>query len=106
MLFRSAAFDIHALAGNISANGNVSANGFLNGANANVTGEVAAGSVLTNNLKGKSGYMSRVRSYTGVFQAQSGRKLVFCIMVNNSFAPNKRIKACIEQFLLHQYSIH
>ena len=66
----------------------------------------AAGSVLTNNLKGKSGYMSRVRSYTGVFQAQSGRKLVFCIMVNNSFAPNKRIKACIEQFLLHQYSIH
>lgn len=51
----NAAFDINALAGNISANGNVSANGFLNSANANVTGEVLAGSVKTATIVAPSG---------------------------------------------------
>ena len=51
----NAAFDINALAGNMLANGNVTANGFLNGANANVTGQVQAGSVLTANITAPSG---------------------------------------------------
>lgn len=51
----NAAIDINALAGNISANGNVSANGFLNSANANVTGEVLAGSVKTATIVATTG---------------------------------------------------
>jgi len=51
----NAAVDIHALAGNVNANGNVSANGFLNSANANVTGEVLAGSVKTATIVATTG---------------------------------------------------
>jgi len=42
--------NIQSTAGNMLANGNVSANGFLNAANANVTGEANLGSVLTSNI--------------------------------------------------------
>jgi hypothetical protein len=47
--------DINSTAGNMLANGNVTANGTLNGANANVTGEVKAGSVLTANITAPTG---------------------------------------------------
>jgi hypothetical protein len=47
--------NIQTTAGNILANGNVTANGTLNGANANITGEVKAGSVLTANITAPSG---------------------------------------------------
>ena len=42
--------EINTTAGNVLSNGNVSANGFLNGANANVTGQAELGSVLTSNI--------------------------------------------------------
>ncbi len=42
--------EINTTAGNMLSNGNVTANGFLNGANANVTGQAELGSVLTANI--------------------------------------------------------
>lgn len=66
----------------------------------------AAHTALRNNLKGKSGYMSRVRSYAGIFNSKTNRKLVFCIIVNNSMAPSSRLKTAIEQFLVSQYLNH
>lgn len=65
-----------------------------------------AQTVLSENLKGKSGYMSRVRSYAGIFNSKQNRKLVFCIIINNSMAPSSKLKSAIEQFLISQYQIH
>jgi len=47
--------DIESTLGNIRANGNLIANGTVNGANANITGEVKAGSVLTANITAPTG---------------------------------------------------
>ena len=47
--------DIKSTTGNMLANGNVTANGFLNGANANVTGEALLGSVKTAIITAPSG---------------------------------------------------
>lgn len=46
---------INTTAGNMLSNGNITANGFLNSANANVTGEAVLGSVLTSNITAPSG---------------------------------------------------
>lgn len=46
---------INSTSGNILSNGNVTANGFVNAANANVTGEAKLGSVLTSNITATSG---------------------------------------------------
>ncbi len=42
--------EINTTAGNMLSNGNISANGFLNGANANITGQAELGIVLTANI--------------------------------------------------------
>ena len=40
------------------------------------------GSKLENNLRAKTGSMSRVRSLAGIFTNQSGRKIIFAIIIN------------------------
>lgn len=50
--------EINSTSGNILANGSVTANGFLNGANANVTGQAELGSVLTANITAPSGNLT------------------------------------------------
>jgi len=47
--------EINTTAGNILSNGNITANGFLNSANANVTGQATLGSVLTANITAPTG---------------------------------------------------
>lgn len=47
--------EIKTTAGNILSNGNVTANGFLNSANANVTGEATLGSVITDTITAPTG---------------------------------------------------
>lgn len=42
--------EINTTAGNMLSNGNITANGFINGANANITGEALLGSVKTGNI--------------------------------------------------------
>lgn len=50
--------EIKTTAGNVLSNGNVTANGFLNGANASVTGEATFGSVVTGTITAPTGNLT------------------------------------------------
>jgi D-alanyl-D-alanine carboxypeptidase/D-alanyl-D-alanine-endopeptidase (penicillin-binding protein 4) len=50
-------------------------------------------------MKAKSGSMTRVRSYAGYLTALSGKKLIFCIIVNNFPGPQQDIISDIEEIL-------
>jgi D-alanyl-D-alanine carboxypeptidase/D-alanyl-D-alanine-endopeptidase (penicillin-binding protein 4) len=43
-------------------------------------------------IQGKSGTMSRVKSYAGYAQTRSGKTLIFTIIVNNFEGPSAEIK--------------
>lgn len=55
--------------------------------------------VFDSNLRAKSGSMTRVRSYAGYFRSQSGKDMIFCIIVNNFEGTHNRIIAYIEDIL-------
>ena len=46
-------------------------------------GRLCKGTLAENNLRAKSGYMTRVRSYAGYVTNKKGRLLSFAIIVNN-----------------------
>jgi len=48
-------------------------------------------------LKAKSGSMTRVRSFAGFFTTISGKKMVFCIIINNYSGPSAKIISGIEE---------
>jgi D-alanyl-D-alanine carboxypeptidase/D-alanyl-D-alanine-endopeptidase (penicillin-binding protein 4) len=50
-------------------------------------------------MRAKSGSMTRVRSYAGYLTALSGKKFIFCIIVNNFFGPYQEIISHIEETL-------
>jgi serine-type D-Ala-D-Ala carboxypeptidase/endopeptidase (penicillin-binding protein 4) len=50
-------------------------------------------------MKAKSGSMTRVRSYAGYLTTLSGKKLIFCIIVNNFSGSHQEIISCIEEIL-------
>lgn len=52
------------------------------------------------NLRAKSGYMSRIRSYAGYVTTVSGRDLVFSVIVNNYTCSNQEVKEKIEMLLV------
>jgi D-alanyl-D-alanine carboxypeptidase/D-alanyl-D-alanine-endopeptidase (penicillin-binding protein 4) len=54
---------------------------------------------LANNLKGKSGNMSKVTAYTGIFTNKKGEKICFSIMVNNFDVSGSQVKSAIEKLL-------
>ena len=66
--------EINTTAGNMLSNGNITANGFLNSANANVTGEAQLGSVLTSNITATTGTItiSAAGSDQNIILAPSG----------------------------------
>ena len=45
--------------------------------------EICKGTAAEKNIRAKSGYMSRVRSYAGYVTTKSGKKLVFAMLANN-----------------------
>ena len=47
----------------------------------------------------KSGSVSKVRNYTGIFQGKSGHYYVFAIMVNHFKTSHKAVKKAIEKYL-------
>jgi D-alanyl-D-alanine carboxypeptidase/D-alanyl-D-alanine-endopeptidase (penicillin-binding protein 4) len=55
--------------------------------------------VFASALKAKSGSMTRVRGYAGYLTAQSGREMVFCILVNNFNGPSGTVVSYIEEIL-------
>ncbi|MFP5470776.1 MAG: D-alanyl-D-alanine carboxypeptidase/D-alanyl-D-alanine-endopeptidase [Bacteroidia bacterium] len=52
-----------------------------------------------NNLKAKSGSMTRVRTYAGYVKSKSGRNLAFVIMVNNYSNFSLEIRKDLEKFM-------
>jgi D-alanyl-D-alanine carboxypeptidase/D-alanyl-D-alanine-endopeptidase (penicillin-binding protein 4) len=50
-------------------------------------------------MRAKSGSMTRVRSYAGYLDADSGRELIFCIIVNNFSGPFQNVIYHIEEIL-------
>jgi serine-type D-Ala-D-Ala carboxypeptidase/endopeptidase (penicillin-binding protein 4) len=61
--------------------------------------------LFIDNLKAKSGSMTRVRSYSGYFRTKSGKELIFCIIINNFSGPpqiiNSGIEAIIKEIILN-----
>jgi D-alanyl-D-alanine carboxypeptidase/D-alanyl-D-alanine-endopeptidase (penicillin-binding protein 4) len=55
--------------------------------------------VFESRLKAKSGSMTRVRSYAGYITTQSGKELIFCIIVNNFSGTHQKIISHIEEIL-------
>lgn len=56
-------------------------------------------SFFTGRLRAKSGSMTRVRSFAGVFTGMSGKEFTFCIIVNNFSIPASDVIALIEDTL-------
>jgi D-alanyl-D-alanine carboxypeptidase/D-alanyl-D-alanine-endopeptidase (penicillin-binding protein 4) len=50
-------------------------------------------------LKAKSGSMTRVRSYAGYFTTESGKQMIFSIIVNNFSGPSSNIISNIEELI-------
>ncbi|WP_421774338.1 D-alanyl-D-alanine carboxypeptidase/D-alanyl-D-alanine endopeptidase [Gracilimonas sp.] len=62
------------------------------------------GTPLYNNFKGKSGFVTGVRTLSGYLEAESGRKLIVSIAANNFISEKVRpIDAVHEQILMYLY---
>lgn len=55
--------------------------------------------VFDSRLKAKSGSLTRVKSYAGYFTTQSGKQMIFSIMVNNFSGPSNNIISHIEELI-------
>ncbi|HAH58710.1 MAG TPA: hypothetical protein DCL86_11225 [Bacteroidales bacterium] len=51
------------------------------------------------NIQGKSGTMSRVKSYAGYAKSRSGHTLIFAIIVNNFNCSSVEMRSKIENIL-------
>jgi len=61
------------------------------------------GSKLENNLRAKTGSMTRVRSMAGIFTNQKGKKVIFAIITNNFEGSQALVGHTIEDFLNEIY---
>ena len=61
---------------------------------------------FSNNLKAKSGSITRTRCYAGYFTAGSGREMAFSIMVNNYSGSTQAVISGIEALLLEIIEKH
>ena len=59
---------------------------------------------LKNNLKAKSGTVSRVRNYAGYLKAKSGRELAFGILSNNFDCTSHEVSKRVEKLLIEVYN--
>ena len=58
------------------------------------------GTFAENNLSAKSGYMERVRSYSGYVTSKTGKKIAFAIVVNNYNCSAYQMKKKLEKVLI------
>lgn len=58
---------------------------------------------LSSNLRGKSGSMDKVRAYAGYFNAHTGRKISFAVVINNFDGSASEMRQKIETMLLKVY---
>lgn len=61
---------------------------------------IGKGKWIENNLRAKTGYMERVRAYTGYVRTKTGKDLCFAILVNNYTCSPSAMKEKIERFFL------
>ena len=61
------------------------------------------GSKLENNLRAKTGSMTRVRSMAGIFTNQKGKKLIFAVIANNFEGSQASVGHSLEAFLKQIY---
>lgn len=61
------------------------------------------GSKLENNLRAKTGSMTRVRSMAGIFTNQKGKKVIFAVISNNFDGTQTSVGRKIEDFLNEIY---
>ncbi|MDI1356485.1 MAG: D-alanyl-D-alanine carboxypeptidase/D-alanyl-D-alanine-endopeptidase [bacterium] len=61
---------------------------------------VGKGTIIENNMRAKTGYMQRVRSYCGYVKTKAGRDLAFSIIFNNYNCPASEARFIIEKFLV------
>ena len=66
---------------------------------------VGGGTALQNNLRAKSGGMSRVLAYVGYFKTKSGELMSFAIVVNNYTCKYQEIKKNLVDVMLTMVSI-
>ncbi len=62
------------------------------------------GTKLENNLRAKTGSMTRVRSLAGIFTDKNGKKLIFALIINNFEGKQATVEKAIEAFLNEIYS--
>jgi D-alanyl-D-alanine carboxypeptidase/D-alanyl-D-alanine-endopeptidase (penicillin-binding protein 4) len=53
-----------------------------------------------NNVRAKSGYISRVRGYTGYVDSKSGKRMCFAMVANNYTCTNRQIKTLFEELMV------
>lgn len=53
-----------------------------------------------NNVRAKSGYISRVRGYTGYVDSKSGKRMCFAMVANNYTCTNRQIKSLFEELMV------
>ena len=58
------------------------------------------GTAAANNLRAKSGYISRVRTYTGYVTTKSGKELCFAMMANNYTCSNREMRDKMERLMV------
>jgi len=58
------------------------------------------GTILKNNFRAKSGYMTGVMGYAGYLTTASGKELVIAVIVNNYTCSDSEMKKAIEGFLV------
>jgi len=62
------------------------------------------GSKLENNLRAKTGSMTRIRSMAGIFTNQKGKKVIFAVITNNFEGSQATVGRLIEDFMNELYS--
>ncbi len=63
-------------------------------------GKLCKGTAAENNLRAKSGYMTRIRSYAGYVTSKKGRLLAFSIIVNNYDCTPGQMKDKLEKLMV------
>ena len=62
------------------------------------------GTKLENNLRAKTGSMTRVRSLAGIFTDKNDKKIIFALIINNFEGKQATAEKAVETFLNEIYS--
>lgn len=64
------------------------------------------GTILENNLRAKTGSMTRVRSMAGILTNQKGKKVIFAVITNNFKGPQASAGRALEDFMNKIYTLN